>query len=120
VTESDKSKLPRRFAVAGILVGLSQFALSWCIDAYNVFHLPTSEQLVHMGNFSTPPLYWFLTSYLPMVTCPAIFPLGFAAMESGRLFATIAWILAALINAPIYYLVGLFVDKVRQRMVRSK
>jgi hypothetical protein len=115
----DKSKLPRNFAIAGPLVGLFLFAMSWCIDEFNLFHFPTAEQAATMGSFSEPPLYHFLTWDLPMVLCPALFPLSFAAMDLGATAGAIAWILAALINALLYFVLGLIVNEIRYLMARE-
>jgi len=118
--DSFTTKLPRRFAVAGVVLGLSQLALDWWIYKFDPFHLPTYEQAAKMSSYTAPPLYWFFTWYLPMVTCPASFPLGFATLDSGGVLSVIAGILAALINAPIYYCLGLIVAAIWKRVAQSR
>jgi hypothetical protein len=47
-------RLPRRFAVAGGLVGLFLFAMSWCIDIFNPFHRPPGGVAISPGSPSVP------------------------------------------------------------------
>lgn len=97
------SKLPRRFAVAGIAVALTFAALYWYDYTYNPFHFPTSEQAP--PNYSAPPLYSFVEK-LMFTLCPGLF-LQVFTIHTGELFTVAMWGLAVLINGTIYYCVGL-------------
>jgi hypothetical protein len=88
------SKLPQRFALAGVLLGLTLMGLYWYDYKYNPFHLPPP-----------PPLYNFLEKAM-FVLCPGLLLQFFTIGTSDRLGWTM-WILAALLNGPAYYLVGL-------------
>jgi hypothetical protein len=101
-------------------VGSFLFALSWCIYKFNPFHIPTVKRGGLMVLYQFPPLYDFLTWDLPIVFCPAIFPLEFMTLDRGPAPDSVAWVWAALINAPIYYGVGVIVDKIRRRVARAK
>jgi hypothetical protein len=115
-----KSKLPRRFAIAGVFVGLFLYAVSWGIYKFNPFHIPTFRPPALMEFYTFPPLYDFLTWDLPIVFCPAIFPLEFLTLDRGPAPDSAAWVVAVVINFPIYYCVGIIVDKVRRRISRAK
>lgn len=114
------SRLPRAFAITGVLVGLLLFAVSFYIYRFNPFHVPTFKRAALIAFYPFPPLYDFLTWDLPIVFCPAIFPMEFMTFDRGLAPDSTAWVFAALINAPIYYCVGLLVDRVRRRVARSK
>jgi hypothetical protein len=100
--------------------GLFLYAMSWCIYKFNPFHIPTFKPPALMEFYTFPPLYDFLTWDLPIVFCPAIFPLEFLTFDRGPAPDSIAWVLAVVINAPIYYCVGLIVDVVRRRVARAR
>jgi hypothetical protein len=87
------SKLPRRLALVGVLVGFTFMALYWLDYTYNPFHLPPP-----------PPIYRFLEKAM-FVLCPGLL-LQIFTIGVDRL-AWVMWVLAALLNGPIYYLVGL-------------
>lgn len=57
---------------------------------------------------------------MPLALCPALLPLALFTEEGGWAGGLMAWILAALINYPIYYGVGLIVDNVRRKVAGSK
>jgi len=88
------SKLPQRFALIGPLIGFAWMSLYWYDYKYNPFHLP-------------PPstLYNFLEKVM-FVLCPGLLLQIFTIGTSDR-FGWMMWVLAALINGPIYYCVGL-------------
>ena len=64
------SKLPRRLAIVGIILGFGGMALWWYLITFNPFHLPTWQQAQTMGNYSAPRLYW-ITEDAVFVLCPA-------------------------------------------------
>ena len=54
------AKLPRRFAVAGIAIGIGLLTFWVCADKYNLFHLPTSEQVSKThASYKAPPIFGF-------------------------------------------------------------
>ena len=99
-----QSKLPRRLAVVGIVVGFAFMGIWWYIDKYDPFRLPTWQQAQTMGNFSAPP--WLrLIENLTFVLCPGSF-LHLLTMDMGDSMTRLTWVLAALINGLIYFAVG--------------
>jgi hypothetical protein len=88
------SKLAQRFALLGILIGFTAMGLYWYDYKYNPFHLPPP-----------PPIYSFLEKAM-YVLCPGLLLQVFTIGTSDR-FAWAMWILAAFLNGPVYYLVGL-------------
>jgi hypothetical protein len=108
------SKLPRRLAVIGIATGVGLMAMWWYIDKFDPFHLPTSEQAQTMGNYSAPPLYWFLKD-LMFVLCPGLF-LQVFTIDMGTVVTWFMWGLAALLNGPIYYAAGLILAALMKRV----
>jgi hypothetical protein len=75
------SRLPRRLAVIGIIVGFGFMAASWYVYKYNPFHLPTVEQAEKMGSFSEPVLSRLFDD-LTFVFCPGSF-LFFFTMDTS-------------------------------------
>lgn len=88
------SKLAQRFALLGIVIGFTVMGLYWYDYKYNPFHLPPP-----------PPIYSFLEKAM-YVLCPGLLLQVFTIGTSDRL-AWAMWTLAALLNGPVYYLVGL-------------
>jgi hypothetical protein len=99
------SKLPRRFALAGIVLGFALMALYWYDYTYNPFHFPTSEAADKLTSFPTHPVY-HLAEKSMFVLCPGLFLQVLTIGTSDRV-ALVMWIIAALLNGPIYYLVGI-------------
>lgn len=99
-----QSKLPRRLAAVGIVIGFAFMAIWWYIDRYDPFHLPTWRQAQTMGNFSAPPLLRLIEK-LTFVLCPGSL-LHLFTMDMGESTTHLTWVLAALINGPIYFTVG--------------
>jgi hypothetical protein len=99
------SNLPRRFAVAGIVLGFVFMALHWYEYKYNPFHLPSSEATQTLPSYSAPPLYNLVENGM-FVLCPGLL-LQVFTIGTGDRVAWIMWVLAALVNGPIYYVVGL-------------
>ena len=93
-------------------------ALYWCDYKYNFFHLPTSAEAQSMGNYSAPPLYWFLED-LMFALCPGLF-LQVLTIGTGDALGAFMWVLAALLNGPIYYCVGLILVAVMKRFSGSR
>jgi hypothetical protein len=88
------SRLPIRFAITGVLIGFVLMALYWYDYKYNPFHLPPP-----------PAIYHFLEKAM-FVLCPGLLLQVFTIGTSDRLGWEM-WALAALLNGPTYYLVGL-------------
>jgi len=99
------SRLPRRFALGGVLLGFALMGLYWYDYRYNPFHLPPP-----------PPFYNFLEKAM-FLLCPGLLLQFFTIGTSDRL-GWVMWILAALINGPIYYCVGLIFDALAKRVSR--
>jgi hypothetical protein len=110
-------KLPRIFAIGGIAVGVLLMLTWYYVDTFDTFHLPTVEQAQTMqGSFSAPWTYHALQT-LTWLLCPAAM-MQALAIHVPAMFTFAIWILAALINAPIYYGVGLVVEAIL-RMTRA-
>jgi hypothetical protein len=88
------SKLPQRFALVGVSLGFTLMGLYLYHYKYNPFHLPPP-----------PPLYNFLEKAM-FFLCPGLVLQFFTIGTSDRLGWTM-WIVAALVNGPIYYGAGL-------------
>jgi hypothetical protein len=86
----------------------------WYINRYDPFHLPTLEQVQTMGNYSAPRLYWLLED-LMFALCPGLF-LQMFTIDAGPTITWFMWIVAALINGPIYYCVGLLLVALTERV----
>ncbi len=103
------SKLPRRLAIFGIVVGFLFMAAWLYVSRYDPFHLPTLEQARGMGNFSEPlPLEIFEDATFAL--CPGSF-LHIFTMDAGSAMTCLTWTAAALLNGPIYYGIGLAVAR---------
>ena len=100
------SKLPQRFALVGVLVGFGWMGLYWFDYNYNPFHLPPP-----------PPLYNLLEK-LMFVLCPGLILQIFTIGTSDRL-GWVMWVLAAFLNAPVYYLVGFLFMSITRRGSRA-
>lgn len=97
------SKLPKKFAVVGVLIGFACIALYWFDYRYNPFHLPPS-----------PPVHNFLENAM-FVLCPGLFLQVFTIGTSDWL-GWLMWVLAAFLNGSFYYLLGLlFVAMMRSK-----
>lgn len=108
------SNLPRRLAIAGVLVGLVLMATWWYVDTFDPFHFPTVEEARAMPSFSPPWLYRFLQT-LTWVLCPGAMALALA-VHVPTAVTYLIWGAASLINAPIYYLVGLTLSAIWRRV----
>jgi hypothetical protein len=101
------SKLAQRFALLGIAIGFAVMGLYWYDYTSNPFHLPPS-----------PPIYSFLEKAM-YVLCPGLLLQVFTIGTSDRL-GWAMWTLAALLNGPVYYLVGLVFVAVMKGRSRSR
>ena len=88
------SKVPPRFAMAGWLIGFVLMGLYWYDYKYNPFHLPP-----------TPAIYHFLER-VTFFFCPGLLLQLFTIGTTDRLGWGM-WLLAVLLNGPIYYVIGL-------------
>lgn len=75
------SKLPKRFAIAGVVVGVFLYAVSRYIYKSNPFHIPNFKSAALMEFYPFPPLYSLLVYDLPTVFCHAIVPLDFVVLD---------------------------------------
>jgi hypothetical protein len=113
-TRVTTSKLPRRLAVIGIIVGFAFMTASSYVDKYNPFHLPTVAQAERMGSFSEPALERLFDD-LTFALCPGSV-LFFFSMDLRDAASYFMWVVVALINGPIYYCLGLiFVTLTKHR-----
>jgi len=101
------SRLPRRLALAGIVLGFVLMALYWYDYEYNPLHFPTSAAADKLAKFPAHPVY-DLAEKAMFILCPGLF-LQVFTIGTGDAVALIMWVLAALLNGPIYYLVGLLI-----------
>ena len=88
------SRRPMKFALVGIVIGFAFMGLHWFDYRFNPFHLPP------------PPLLYRLIEKAMFVLCPGLFLQVFTIGTSDWL-GWVMWVLAALLNGPVYYLVGL-------------
>jgi len=110
-----KSNLPRRLAIAGLIIGFSLMAMWWYINTYNPFHLPTAEQVQAMTmNYSPPPLYTFLENFV-LTLLPVLWFSVFTIHAPALVNYTI-WVFAVLFDAGILYCVGLLVNAIKARV----
>lgn len=108
------AKLPRRFAVAGIAIGIGPLTFWVCADKYNLFHLPTSEQVSKThASYKAPPIFWVLRE-ATMWLCPGLV-LGILTMDMGASANLIMWFIAIIVNGAIYYCLGLAVRTVTSK-----
>jgi hypothetical protein len=103
-----QSGLPRKFAVVGLLIGFTVVLLWWFDLSFNPFGLPTWE---HAPANYTEPLARKVIEHVLLVLCPGsllqVFSIGIGGWVSWGM-----WILAALLNGPLYYVVGFLLARV--------
>ena len=105
------SNLARKFAYVGITVGIAVALSFWFISIFNPFHLPNVNQAP--PNYREPLLLSIMEdSYF--VLCPGIL-LQVFTLEMRGWFSCFMWILAVLLNGPIYYAIGLVVGALLKR-----
>jgi hypothetical protein len=110
-----RSKLPKRFGFAGVAIGLG-FMVFWHLQyKYNLFHFPTDQELTAMHRDYSPPALYTFIEHMAFTFVPGIW-LGFFAMDLGDMAGIIAWIVASLINFPIYYCLGLIVSAIWRKI----
>lgn len=97
--------LPKKFAVVGLLIGLT-FMLFWKFDyVFNPFGLPSA--VGGPANY-TEPLARTVITDVSFVLCPGQFLYVFTIGIDGW-FSWAVGMLAALLNVPLYYVIGLIV-----------
>ena len=102
---SNASKLPGRFAITGLAVGVGLPVLSWFFMNYNVFHLPTTlKQEQQLGSYSEPAMLSFFQG-AAIVLCPGLL-LEFFAMDLGLWGQLVVWAVATSINGVLSYWLG--------------
>lgn len=106
------SGLPRKFALAGVAIGVT-FVLSWWfVITFNPFHLPNVDQVTR--SFRKPLLLSILEgSYF--VLCPGTLLQIFTIGVDGWIGWVISILTGPLLNAPIYYVVGSVVSMIMKR-----
>lgn len=107
-----------KFALVGVAVGFVFMGIWWAVDSYNVFNLPTSQQLDGVASYTAPALCRFLED-ATFVLCPASL-VALVPFDASRSAQLLAWVVISLLNVPIYYCVGLLVSLLtgRQRARR--
>jgi hypothetical protein len=103
--------LARKFAVVGIVIGTASALLWWYVRIFDPFHLPNVAECP--PNYSAPFLYW-IVNYSVFVLCPGTLLMIFT-LEMRGWFSWFMWILAVLLNGPIYYAIGLVIDALLKR-----
>jgi hypothetical protein len=105
------SSVARRFAVVGTAIGVSGALLWWYVQIFDPFHLPPVGHVP--PDYRAPLLYWIINDSV-FLLCPATL-LFFFTMEMRGWFSCFMWILAVLLNGPIYYAIGLVVGTVMKQ-----
>jgi hypothetical protein len=107
---------PKRLAIVGLALGFLVVGCWWFDLAFNPFHLPAWPNVPK--DYSEPPAHRILQDAL-LVFCPGsllqIFTIGIGGWVSWCL-----WILAALLNVPIYYCVGLLVVSLTESATKAR
>jgi predicted permease len=114
----DKIKLARRFALAGFLISIA-FYLFWkAEDKFNFFHLPTADTEV-TGNY-TQPTSRALLEKLNFAFCPPLLVTSFAGMDLSAAANKRLWLISLVSNTILYFLVGLIVASLRDKLVDAR
>jgi hypothetical protein len=104
-----KSKLPRRLALVGLVVGFALMATWWYVDTYNPFHLPTVAQLQSMSTSYSPPRAYSFFEDMTFALLPAIW-LSVFTIHAPAFVNYSIWVFAVLIDGAILYCVGLLIN----------
>lgn len=110
----DRSKprhLPTTFALVGLVIGCLCLLAYWLDYTFNPFNLPSVGSLVSSQGYSAPLAYRLFHNLL-FVLCPGLF-LHLFTIGIGGVFAWGVWVLGVLLNAPIYYFVGVLVARIK-------
>lgn len=105
-----------RLALLGFLIEML-FLSFWLLDdRFNFFHLPAVEQADQLpGNYSQPSLRAWLED-ANFILCPPLVATSFAGMDLGGVASIILALIAAALNAALYFVVGLTVARLRNKM----
>ncbi len=98
-------KLARKFAYVGIALGVGVSLLWWGVQIFDPFHLPTVGHAP--PNYREPLLAQIIDGSV-FVLCPGTL-LQVFTIDIGGWVSWFMWVLAVLLNAPIYYVIGLAV-----------
>ncbi len=105
-----------RLALVGVLIELLYFGFWMLDDSFNFFHLPTVEQAAKLPeNYSEPALRAWLED-ANVIVCPPLIVTSFAGMDLGGTANIILALIAAAVNAALYFVVGLAVAGIRNKM----
>jgi hypothetical protein len=105
------SRLALKFGIVGITIGAAVVLLWWFVRISDPFHFPTVGQTP--PNYTEPLLLTILDDSV-FVLCPGSLLQVFTLEMRGWL-AWFMWILAVLLNGPIYYAIGLLVGILPRR-----
>jgi len=104
-----------RLALLGFLIE-TLFLSFWLLDdRFNFFHLPSVEQAASIRNYSQPALRAWIED-ANCLLCPPVIATSFAGMDLGRTANIVLVLIAAVLNAALYFLVGLAVTGIRSRI----
>ena len=105
------SNLARKFAIVGVAIGIAVALSFWFINIFNPFHLPNVNQVP--PNYREPLLLSVIDDSF-FVFCPGTL-LQVFTLEMRGWFSWFMWILAVLLNGPIYYAIGFVIDALLKR-----
>jgi len=109
-------KVACKFAFVGIAVGIGVSLLWWYVQIFDPLHLPTAGHVP--PNYREPLLYSIIDDSV-FVLCPGSLLMVFT-LEMRGWFSWFMWILAVLLNGPIYYAIGLAVGALFRRRHEGK
>jgi len=96
-------KTPWKFAVVGVVIGFSFMAIYLIDSRYNLFRLPTEEQVRGLP-YTAPAAFWVFQD-ATFVLCPAS-TLTVIPLPVDQRGSVVVWVVIALLNGPIYYCLG--------------
>ena len=108
-------KLPRKLAAIGIGLGLVLMAVWWSVDKYNLFHLPTVEQVQLMKTSYSPPLVYRFLESLVFVLLPGMW-ISVLTIHAPAIVNYGIWAFAVLLDGAIFYCIGLLVNAIAARL----
>ncbi len=105
------SSLARKFGLVGFAIGAAAALTWWLVRISNPFHLPIVGQAP--PNYQEPLLSRIIDDSV-FVLCPGTLLQVFTLEMRGWL-SWFMWILAVLLNGPIYYAIGLICAALMKR-----